>query len=547
MSLRSILIGGGGGNENYVVNNITNYYTSIDGNSIGYDDAGNMTADKDGYKYYYDYENRLVKVTKSSGPEVTVAEYAYDALGRRIRKIDSIGSETTLYYYNNNWQVVTEADSAGDTARYFVYGNFVDEAVMVRNVDSGEADIDGVDLYYVHDHLYSTRALLDEDGFIVERTTYDVYGNAKIRPIGDINGDGYVTFGDVQLCDDLKVEGASGCDPNYRWSADVDNDGDITAADVNIVMEQFSNVSSNQPSYYRNSYYFTGRRLDTLDNSCLKLQYNRNRYYNSEIGRWLTRDPLGITPEAERPNRFSITNQYKDGLNIYSYVNENPVTNTDPYGLWGERVHYNSTYMWSTTNSFRHMMVEWAGKELARGDLSVDSGSTSPVTTDESALSWHFNMPPDYSESYRHAWNANDSRFNHSEVQYNLAIELCQDAIGKNIDEKKDIVKEAVHELGKGLHAVQDWVAHGSWIPKVTEYHWSPVHPKGSDDVLLDFAHSTDNMLRDWHHLGGEPAKPYFKSGMNRYSKTRNMSLEYLNRFKNKCSIPCKCLIYQKK
>ncbi len=153
----------------------------------------------------------------------------------------------------------------------------------MRNVDSGEPDIDGVDLYYMHDHLYNTRALVDEDGFIVERTTYDVYGNAKIRPIGDINGDGYVMFGDVIICNDLKVEGASECDPNYMWSADVDNDGDITAADVNIVMEQFSNVSSNQPSYYRNSYYFTGRRLDMLDIGCLKLQYNRNRRFCSTI------------------------------------------------------------------------------------------------------------------------------------------------------------------------------------------------------------------------------------------------------------------------
>ena len=34
------------------------------------------------------------------------AEYAYDALSRRIKKVDSIADETTLYYYDNKWQVL---------------------------------------------------------------------------------------------------------------------------------------------------------------------------------------------------------------------------------------------------------------------------------------------------------------------------------------------------------------------------------------------------------------------------------------------------------
>jgi hypothetical protein len=41
---------------------------------------------------------------------------------------------------------------------------------------------------------------------------------------------------------------------------------------------------------------FTGRRVDILDNGSLKIQYNRNRYYDYYTGRWLTHDPLGINP-----------------------------------------------------------------------------------------------------------------------------------------------------------------------------------------------------------------------------------------------------------
>jgi len=71
--------------------------------NLSYDAAGNLTQDQRGYEYEYDYENRIVKITKGTQ---TKAEFAYDALGRRIRKIDSAASETTLYYHNYNWQVL---------------------------------------------------------------------------------------------------------------------------------------------------------------------------------------------------------------------------------------------------------------------------------------------------------------------------------------------------------------------------------------------------------------------------------------------------------
>ena len=64
------------------------------------------STDKDAYTYEYDYENRITKVLKL-GP-TTVAEYAYDALGRRIKKTDSVANQSTVYYYNDKWQVLCE-------------------------------------------------------------------------------------------------------------------------------------------------------------------------------------------------------------------------------------------------------------------------------------------------------------------------------------------------------------------------------------------------------------------------------------------------------
>jgi YD repeat-containing protein len=55
--------------------------------------------------YEYDYENRITKI-KKPGP-TTVAEYAYNAFGRRIKKTDSIvSSQSKVYYYNDKWQVL---------------------------------------------------------------------------------------------------------------------------------------------------------------------------------------------------------------------------------------------------------------------------------------------------------------------------------------------------------------------------------------------------------------------------------------------------------
>ncbi|MHC4337331.1 MAG: WD40 repeat domain-containing protein [Planctomycetota bacterium] len=42
---------------------------------------------------------------------------------RRIRKIDSVANDTTLYYYNDNRQVLAESEVDGITQRWFIYGN----------------------------------------------------------------------------------------------------------------------------------------------------------------------------------------------------------------------------------------------------------------------------------------------------------------------------------------------------------------------------------------------------------------------------------------
>ena len=65
-----------------------------------------------------------------------------------------------------------------------------------------------------------------------------------------------------------------------------------------------------------NPYGFTGRRFDTETG----LWYYRNRMYSAKLGRFLQRDPAG----------------YVDGMNLFSYVKNNPLRFLDPQGLMSE-------------------------------------------------------------------------------------------------------------------------------------------------------------------------------------------------------------------
>jgi len=201
-----------------------------------------------------------------------IAQFAYDTLGRRIRKTDSQDpNNTRLYYYNNNWQVLYEYTDSNSLYSMFMYGNYIDEAVF--------AILGSTYAHYAHDHLYSPVALIDHgDGDILERYEYDAYGHC--------------TF----------------LEPNFT-------------------------PLQTQKSQYANNYLFTGRRLDILDNGSLKIQYNRNRYYDYYTGRFTTHDPLGINPAGGQQNVFSILEQYNDGTNLYQYVRSNPINYVDPYGL----------------------------------------------------------------------------------------------------------------------------------------------------------------------------------------------------------------------
>ena len=184
-------------------------------------------------------------------------------------------TETRHYYYNDRWQIVEErVGTTPSTARidqqYVYHPEYVD-AVALRWRDSDQSDGPDTYHYYLQDANYNVTALVNggsgDLGKVVERYAYTPYGECTV-----LNG---------------------AADPNSEGS---DWSDDANGTDVANVVR------------------YTGRELDLATG----LQLNRERFYHQQLGRWVSRDPIGYEGSE---------------WNLYEYVNGMPIVHLDPEGL----------------------------------------------------------------------------------------------------------------------------------------------------------------------------------------------------------------------
>jgi RHS repeat-associated protein len=185
--------------------------------------------------FFYDRQNQLTRIEDSSA--AAVASYAYDALGRRIEKIDhkaNGGSGETLRFHYDGQRVIHEMAPPVPTS-VCTSGATTSMSSCLRDM-VGAGGTANAEYVFARDQLFSPAvAIATADGTITERYEYDVYGKPYI------------------LDADYTVDGSS---------------------DIG------------------NPYLFTGRRLDTLDSGGFLIQYSRARYCDYETGRWYQREPL---------------------------------------------------------------------------------------------------------------------------------------------------------------------------------------------------------------------------------------------------------------
>jgi RHS repeat-associated protein len=173
---------------------------------------------------------------------LTVAEYQYDGNNRRIAKrLYDAGTldETRYVYYSAQSQAIEErVDSSSDAQRQFVWNlGYVDD-LLLRDRDSNEDGVLNQRLYALTDLRYSVVAITSTSGAVQERYLYEGHGLAIARTS---------VF--------MKLIGSPTPNTLFDWE-----------------------------------FRYTGRREDLETN----LLYFRARYYSTELGRFISRDPLGF-------------------------------------------------------------------------------------------------------------------------------------------------------------------------------------------------------------------------------------------------------------
>ena len=243
--------------------------------SFGYDKAGNREDPVDALLYDYDANNRILK---SPG----VASYSFDADGSPITK-----STGETFSYNHDNRLTSYSNPGTSTSANYQYGP------GGRRISK---TVNGTTTWY----------LWDGTNLMVE---YSSAGN-QLQRYAYLPG----TYAPVQMQD------ANGI---YDVHSDhLDTPGFLTNNSKQIVWrsysESFGKAFVNEDvdgdtNVIRFNIRFPGQYFDAETG----LNYNGFRYYSPETGRYLTHDPIGLL----------------GGVNLYAYVNGNPINFNDPSGL----------------------------------------------------------------------------------------------------------------------------------------------------------------------------------------------------------------------
>jgi RHS repeat-associated protein len=216
-------------------------------------------------EYTYDHRNRLTEVrykTSATGSLTKQVKYEYDALDRRTsRSLDVDGNGTidnVVYWVNQGLR--SENGNAGDSVALQLNSSGAVTHRMFRGtlVDEvlAEEQVNSANLLWsLPDHLGS------------------------VRDIARLNSQGTVEIAN------------------------------------HIVYDPFGSTVSETDTALGELYGYTGREQD----SATGLQYNRARYYDPSLGRFLSQDPISFAG---------------GDANLYRYVGNGPTNASDPSGLF---------------------------------------------------------------------------------------------------------------------------------------------------------------------------------------------------------------------
>ncbi|GEM_PF-1796635 len=258
----------------------------FDNVEIGYDDFDTHTV------YAYDDANELTTMTVDPGEDyASTTVFAYDAWGRTVTKTMDDMYEANFYY---------------------LYGDKLKSAVSDFPSESAVVN-------YNYDGLGKQRckALSATDW-----TWYRWAGWRMVNQYHDTDEDWDINDGTLELTYAAGLAEITGSDPasgTYRYYS-TDHLGSIRS----VRAEDKSSLASFEYKPYGALHAssgsldlnigFTGHRWDPD----VQQYFAPYRYYSPATARWLTRDPLGMV----------------DGANVYAYGGGDPISTSDPMGLF---------------------------------------------------------------------------------------------------------------------------------------------------------------------------------------------------------------------
>ena len=161
-----------------------------------YDENGNRIQKSDSGEvanYFYNYDNMMDQVDSPNGESTG---YGYDAMNRRVYKVDQDGN-TTNYLYDG---IEVLQEISGKLTQKIATYYRANGRILTRqefNVSQGDNDSyqnrpTGRQLYYSYDGLGSVASLSNHDGNLQTRYHYDVFGEMTG---GDITENPYTFTG----------------------------------------------------------------------------------------------------------------------------------------------------------------------------------------------------------------------------------------------------------------------------------------------------------------------------------------------------------------
>jgi RHS repeat-associated protein len=284
--------------------------TTLIGNQYTYNDANNInswTNALGNHAYSYDSNDRLTSATNSAQPN---ENYSYDGVGNRTTSHFSASysyqpfnnltnTATASYISDSNGNLISKTDGSGTTTYLWNEENQLIQASLPG----------GLTVNYKYDGLGRRIQRTTSTG-ANERYVYD--GHDVLL---DLKADWSVAttyLSDLGIDNKLR-QTSSTAGVSYYLTDHLGSTAGLTDISGNMVeliaYDSFGNSTGSELTRYT----YTGRELD-LDTG---LFYYRSRFYDPQIGRFISEDPIGFV----------------GGLNQYAYV-ENESTNAiDPFGL----------------------------------------------------------------------------------------------------------------------------------------------------------------------------------------------------------------------